>query len=48
MVRLREHKHKRLTCHAVATTLVRVCLPAGMIATNATIMIVAREKEAAP
>ncbi len=48
MVHLREHKHKRLTCHAVAMMLVRVCLPADRIATNATILIAAREKEAAP
>ncbi|MCX5645377.1 MAG: hypothetical protein NTZ17_11990 [Phycisphaerae bacterium] len=45
MVRIREHKHKRLTRHAVATVLVCAALPAGMIAT---IMIVARKKEATP
>jgi hypothetical protein len=45
MIRIREHKHKRLTRHAVATVFVRAALPAGMIAT---IMIVARKKEATP
>lgn len=45
MVRMREHKHKRLTRHAVATVLVCAALRAGMIAT---IMIVARKKEATP
>jgi hypothetical protein len=48
MVRIREHKHKRLTRHPVATVLVCAILPADLIATTATIMIVARRKEAAP
>jgi len=48
MVRIREHKQKRLTRHVVAPVLVCANLPADMIATNAMIMIVARGKEAAP
>jgi hypothetical protein len=48
MVCLREHQHKSLTSHNVVTVLVRVCLLADVIALNAAIMIVAREKEAAP
>ncbi len=48
MVQIREHKHKRLTCHLVATLLVCADLTAGAIVTNALVMIVAREKEAAP
>ncbi len=48
MVRFREHKHKRLTCHTVATVLVCANLPACMIVTNAMVMIVAPGKEAAP
>ena len=48
MVQIREHKHKRLTRHPVATMLVRAGLLADVIATTATIMIVARPKEAAP
>jgi len=48
MVRIREHKHKRLTCHAVATVLVCADLPADTIVTTAMIMIVARRKEATP
>ena len=48
MVQIREHKHKRLTRHVVATMLVRAGLLADVIATTATIMIVARQKEAAP
>jgi hypothetical protein len=45
MVQIREHKHKRLTRHAVATVLVCAALPADRIAM---IMIVARKKEATP
>lgn len=48
MVQIREHQHKRLTRHAVATVLVRACLRADMIARNAMIMIVAWKKEASP
>jgi hypothetical protein len=48
MVRIREHKHKHLTRHPVATMLVCAGLLADMIATTAMIMIVARPKEAAP
>ena len=48
MVRIREHKHKCLPRHAVATVLVCATLPADVIATTALIMIVARRKEAAP
>jgi hypothetical protein len=45
MVQIREHKHKRLTRHAVATVLVCASLLADRIAM---IMIVARKKEATP
>jgi hypothetical protein len=48
MVRIREHKHKRLTCHLVATVLVCAGLPAAVIATTTMIMRVAPGKEAAP
>jgi hypothetical protein len=48
MVRLREHKHKRLTGPAVATVLVCAIPPTAAIVTNAMVMIVARKKEAAP
>jgi len=48
MVQIREHKHKRLTRHLVATVLVCASLPADVIATNTMIMLVARGKEAAP
>ena len=48
MVCLREHKHKCLTCHLVATVLVCADLPARVIVTNAMVMIVAQGKEAAP
>ena len=48
MVRIREHKHKRLTCHPVATVLVCADLPARVIVTNGMVMIVAQGKEAAP
>ncbi len=48
MVQIREHKHKRLTCHLVATVLVCASLPADMIATTTMIMCVAQGKEAAP
>ncbi len=48
MVRIREHKHKRLTRHLVATVLVCANLPAGVIVTNVMVMIVAQGKEAAP
>ncbi len=48
MVQIREHKHKRLTGHLVATVLVCASLPADMIAMTTMIMLVAREKEAAP
>ena len=48
MVQIRGHKHKRLTRHLVATVLVCATVPADRIVTNAMVMIVAREKEAAP
>ncbi len=48
MVQIREHKHKRLTRHTVATVLVCADLPGRMIGTNVMIMIVAPGKEAAP
>ena len=48
MVQIREHRHKRLTRHLVATVLVCAGLPAGLIATTTMIMLVAPEKEAAP
>jgi hypothetical protein len=48
MIRIREHKHKRLTRPVVATVLVRAALPADLIVTNTLIMIVAVGKEAAP
>ncbi len=48
MVHIREHKHKRLTCHLVATVLVCAGFPADMIATTTMIMLVAQGKEAAP
>ncbi len=48
MVQLREHKHKRLTRHTVATVLVCANLPARVIVTNVMVMIVAQGKEAAP
>ena len=48
MVQIREHKHKRLTRHPVATVLVCPTLPADVIVTNVMVMIVAQGKEAAP
>ena len=48
MVRIREHKQKSLTCHAVATVLVRASLPAGRTTMNTMLVIVAPTKEAAP
>lgn len=48
MVRIREHKHKRLTRHLAATVLVCASLPADVIATITMVMPVARGKEAAP
>ncbi len=49
MVQIRATKQKHLTCHAVATVLLRPSLPAGTIVTGTTtIMAVARRKEAAP
>jgi hypothetical protein len=48
MVRIREHKHKRLTRHLVATVLVCAGLPAAVIATTTMVTPVARGKEAAP
>ena len=48
MVQIREHKHKRLTRHLVATVLVSASLPADVLATTTLIMLVARGKEAAP
>jgi len=45
MVPIREHKHKRLTRHAVATVPVCAALPADRIAV---IMIAARKKGATP
>jgi hypothetical protein len=48
MVRIRAHKQKHLTRHAVATVLVCAPLPADMIATKTMRMIVARGKGAAP
>jgi hypothetical protein len=48
MVCIREHKHKRLTCHLVATVFVCAGLPAAVIATTTMIMRVAPGKEAAP
>ena len=48
MVRIREHKHKCLARHAVATVLVCANLPAATITTKAMLMIVAGKKEAAP
>jgi hypothetical protein len=48
MVRIREHKHKRLTRHLVAPVLVCASLPADVIAMTTMIMRVARGKEAAP
>lgn len=48
MVQIREHKHKRLTRHLVATVLVCADLTSGGIVTNVMVMIVARGKEAAP
>jgi len=48
MVRIREHRHKRLTGHKVATLLVCANLAAAMIAKTTMIMDVAQVKEAAP
>jgi len=48
MLRLREHKHKRLTRHTVAAVLVCADLPARVIVTNVMAMIVTQGKEAAP
>jgi hypothetical protein len=48
MVQIREHKHKRLIRHLVATVLVCASLPADVIATTTMIMLVAQGKEAAP
>jgi hypothetical protein len=48
MVQLREHKHKRLTRHLVATVLVCAPLPADVSVTTAMIMLVDRRKEATP
>ena len=48
MVRIREHRHKRPTCHKVATVVVCADLAADIIVKTTMILAVDQTKEAAP